>query len=88
MSVLVSGPRRVFVMLALWERVADMCIGCPRALARLEQAVGAASPAPRACWGAPGWRQTVWIRLQRVLCGRLVGLHLFVLEPGADRRSA
>jgi len=88
MSVLASGPRRVFVMLVLWERVADVCLGCPRALARLEQAVGAASPAPRARWGAPGWRQTVWIRLQRVLCGRLVGLHLFVLEPGADRRSA
>jgi hypothetical protein len=85
MSVLVSGPRRVFVMLVLWERLADACPGCPRALARLEQAVGAAAPS-RARWGAPGWRQTVWIRLQRVLCGRLVGLHLFVLEPEAERR--
>ena len=84
MSVLVSGPRRVFVMLVLWERLADVCLGCPRALSRLEQAVGATAPAPPARWGAAGWRQTVWIRLQRVLCGRLIGLHLFVLEPDAE----
>jgi hypothetical protein len=32
----------------------------------------------------PGWRQTVWIRLQRVLSGRLVGLHLVVLEPDVE----
>lgn len=88
MSVLVSGPRRVFVMLVLWERLTDACPGCPRALTRLEQAVGAAPAAPVARWGAPGWRQTVWIRLQRVLCGRLVGFHLFVLEPEVERRRA
>jgi hypothetical protein len=86
MSVLVSGPRRVFVMLVLWERLTDVCLGCPRALARLEQAVGASPPLPHARWGAPGWRETVWIRLQRVLCGRLVGLQLLVLEPDAERR--
>jgi hypothetical protein len=78
MSVVISGPRRVFVMLVLWERLAGASvIGCRRALARLEQAIGAPMPPDR----APGWRQTVWIRLQRVLWGRLVGLHLFVLEP-------
>jgi hypothetical protein len=36
----------------------------------------------------PGWRQTVWIRLQRVLSGRLVGLHLVVLEPDVESRRA
>jgi hypothetical protein len=75
-------------MLVLWERLADVCAGCPRALARLEQAVGTPALPPRARWGAPGWRQTVWIRLQRVLCGRLIGLHLLVLEPDVDRRRA
>jgi hypothetical protein len=84
MSVLVSGPRRVFVMLVLWERLTDACLGCPRALARLEQAVGAC-PDSRARGSAPGWRQTVWIRLQRVLCGRLIGLQLLVLEPDVER---
>lgn len=88
MSVLVSGPRRVFVMLVVWERLTDVCLGCPRALARLEQAVGASPDSPRAPWGAPGWRQTVWIRLQRVLCGRLIGLQLFVLEPDVERGRA
>jgi len=87
MSVLVSGRRRVFVMLVMWERLTDVC-GCPRALARLEQAVGASPESPRALWGAPGWRQTAWIRLHRVLCGRLIGLHLFVLEPDVERGRA
>jgi hypothetical protein len=45
MSLLVSGPRRVFVMLVLWERVTDACPGCPCALARLEQAIDASSSA-------------------------------------------
>ena len=47
---------------------------------------GALPPLPPARWGAPGWRETVWIRLQRVLCGRLVGLQLLGLEPDAERR--
>jgi hypothetical protein len=88
MSVLVSGPRRVFVMLVLWERLTDARLGCPRALARLEQAIDASPSRPRAGRGADGWRQTVWIRLQRVLFGRLTGLPLFVLEPDAERRRA
>jgi hypothetical protein len=29
---------------------------------------------------------TVWIRLQRVRCGRLVGLQRLVLEPDVERR--
>ncbi|MGH7304328.1 MAG: hypothetical protein ACRELZ_13620 [Candidatus Rokuibacteriota bacterium] len=88
MSVLVSGPRRVFVMLVVWERLTDAYLGCPRPLARLQQAVGASVASPRARWSASGWRQTVWIRLQRVLCGRLVGLHLFVLAPDGERPRA
>jgi hypothetical protein len=67
------------------EQLTDMCLGCPRALARREQAVGAVAPSPRARRSAPGRRQAVWIRLQRVVGGRLVGLHLFVLEPEAER---
>jgi hypothetical protein len=82
MSVLVSGPRRVFVLLLLWERLADVGVaGCRRVLTRLEQAIGASPHAPQSGWAGPGWHQTIWIRLQRVLWGRLVGLHLFVLEP-------
>jgi hypothetical protein len=73
-------------MLVLWERMTDVCLGCPRALARLEQAIGVAAASPRAPWGASGWRQTIWIRLQRVLCGRLVGLQLLVLEPDVEGR--
>jgi hypothetical protein len=72
----------------LWERLTDSCLGCSRTLAPLEQAVGASPLAPRVWWGAPGWRQTVWIRLQRVLSGRLVGLHLVVLEPDVESRRA
>jgi hypothetical protein len=82
MSVVVSGPRRVFVMLVLWERMTDACLGCPRALTRLEQAIGASGWSARpGRWSAPGWRQTVLIRIQRVVWGRLVGLHLFTLSP-------
>jgi hypothetical protein len=88
MSLLVSGPRRVFVMLVLWERVADVRLGCPRALTRLEQAIDASATMPRAREVAGGWRRTVWIRLQRVLCGRLVGFQLFVLAPDGGRPRA
>ena len=73
-------------MLVLWERLTDVCLGCPRALARLEQAVGASPHSSRALGGASDGRQTVWVRLQRLLCGRLIGLQLLVPEPDAERR--
>ena len=32
MSLVLCGPRRVYVLLVLWERLADGCGACPRAL--------------------------------------------------------
>ncbi len=81
MSVILSGPRRVYVVLLFWERVADVCSACPRALSRVEQAVGAERSTNGGARCDALWRQVATVRLQRILGRRFIGLRLLVLEP-------
>ncbi|HLC43188.1 MAG TPA: hypothetical protein VJO34_16375 [Methylomirabilota bacterium] len=79
MSLILSGPRRIYIMLLFWERLADPCLGCPHALSRIQRAMGAEEP-PNGAARCESSRLVLTVRLQRILWRRLVGLSLLVLD--------
>lgn len=81
MSVIVSGPRRVYVLLFLCRRVADACASCHRAVSAAEHALGADGQrrGGRDCGSL--CRLVMAVRLHRVLWRRVAGVSLLVLDP-------
>jgi hypothetical protein len=83
MSFILSRPKRIYVLLLFWERLADPCLGCVRALSRIPRAMGNEE------WQKGGarcesiCRLVLTVRLQRILWRRLVGVSLLVLDPQA-----
>ena len=80
MSLILSGPRRIYIMLLFWERLADPCLGCPHALLRIQRAMGAEEPPNGAARCESICRLVLTVRLQRIPWRRLVGLSLLVLD--------
>ena len=80
MSVILSGPRRVYVVLLFWQKLADPCTACARVLSGVERALGA-EPSTT---GIPRC-QSFCLRLHRVLWRHLVGLSLLVLDPQSEK---
>jgi hypothetical protein len=85
MSVVVSGPRRLYVVLLFWQRLTEPCSACPRSVSRAASALGAREAPATAGPCNPVCRVVVRLGLQRVLWRRLIGFSVFVLDP---RRSA
>ena len=81
MSLIVSGPRRVYVIMLLWERVAGACAGRLHALSRGAGAIGA-EPAVTGARRNESVRHLVLsVRLCRVLWKRLIRFRVLVLDP-------
>lgn len=74
MSFIVSGPRRVYVVMLFCQRLRNTCAGCPRALSRAARTIGAGPPC------ADPYHLVLTIRLHRIVWRRLVGLSLLVLD--------
>jgi len=81
-SVVVSGPRRVYVLLLFWQRLVDACATCPRALSSAGRALGAGDSSHVTPDCGPLCRLVLAVRLQRVLWRRLIGVRLLVLDSG------
>jgi hypothetical protein len=81
MSLLLSGPRRVYLLQVFWDRLADPCRSC--SLARAHDALGPGAPelAERRC-PAP-CRVILAFSACRLLWRRIVGLRVLVVEPAA-----
>jgi hypothetical protein len=81
MSLILSGPKRIYVVLLFWERLADPCATCPLSLVRVGQAWGVDQP-PRDHHGCkPLCRVIMGWRIARILWRRLIGVSLLVLDP-------
>jgi len=84
-SVVVSGPRRVYVLLLFWQRLTERCATCPRSLSRMGDVIGvgeargAVPPCDVLC------RLVMRVGLRRVFWRRLIGLTLLILDP--DRKG-
>lgn len=80
MSVVVSGPRRVYVLLLFWQRLTERCATCPRSLSRIGDAIGvseaqgAVPPCDALC------RPVMRVGLRRVFWRRLIGLTFLILD--------
>lgn len=80
MSFIVSGPRRVYVLMLFCQRLRNPCAGCPRALSRAARTIGADPPDGAVPPCADPCHLVLTIRLHRILWRRLVGLSLLVLD--------
>ena len=78
MSILVSGPRRLYAFLIFWERLTDPCVTCPASIARAGRGLGDADPA-QAC--NPVCRLVLRVGVQRLVGRRLIGFKILVLDP-------
>ncbi len=78
MSILVSGPRRLYAFLIFWERLTEPCETCPASIVRAGHGLGSPSPGP-ACH--PACRLVLRAGLQRLVGRRLIGFKLLVLDP-------
>jgi hypothetical protein len=85
MSFILSGPKRTFVMLLFWERLAGSCATCPFSLTRTSQVLGADDTGTDRTGRRPSCRVVLACRVSRVFRRRLVGLSFHVLEPGESR---
>jgi hypothetical protein len=83
MSVIVSGPRRLYIVLLFWQRLTEPCWECPRSLSRAVSALGTTEPSTTAPPCNPVCRLVMRLGLQRVLCRRLIGFSVLVLDPHA-----
>lgn len=81
MSLIVSGPRRVYVIMLLWERVAGACAARPHALSRVAGTIGAEPAITGARRSESVCHLILSVRLCRVLWTRLIGLRVLVLDP-------
>jgi len=81
MSFILSGPRRTFVMLLFWERLAGPCAACPFSLTWTSRALGADNAGTNRTGRRPSCRVVLACRVSRIFWRRLVGLSFHVLEP-------
>lgn len=81
MSLILSGPKRTFVMLLFWERLIGPCATCPFSPARISQALGADDAGTDRTGRRPACRVVLQCRISRIFWRRLVGLSFLVLDP-------
>lgn len=81
MSVVISAPRRLYVILLFWQQVADACSICPRSVARLRHALGGVDGSGPTPTCEPVCRIVMRLGLHRVLRRRLIGFSVLVLDP-------
>lgn len=82
MSLVLSGPRRIYVLMLFCQPVPDACSACPRLLSRVE----ALEPTPRPLrepGGQPPCRSVATFRFQRLFGKRVIGMSFFVLAEAA-----
>lgn len=81
MSVILSGPKRLYVLLLFWQQLADPCAACPWA----PQGRGAEQ---NGC--GPLCRIVMAVRFHRIFWNRLIGLSLLIFElpPSSHGRGA
>jgi hypothetical protein len=80
MSLILLGPKRVYVVLLFWERVADPDCALRRSLSRIDRALGAEGPGYDEDGGTSACRLVLAVRWHRVLRERLIGLSLLVFD--------
>jgi hypothetical protein len=87
MSVILTGPRRIYVVLLFWQRLTEPCFGCPRARFRIDHPAGAGQSATGVGPCGSVCRLVLSIRAQRIFWKRLIGLSLLVLDPNPEGRT-
>ncbi len=83
MSVILSGPKRIYVLLLFWDRLVNPCETCPRSLQRAARAVGVEGQptGQNAC--RPLCRVVKASPLSRTFSRRLFGISLLILDSQA-----
>jgi hypothetical protein len=81
MSFILSGPKRILVMLLFWEPLAGQCATCPFSPTRISQALGADDAGTDRTGRGPFCRVVLACRISRIFRRRLVGLSFLVLDP-------
>jgi hypothetical protein len=81
MSLILLGPKRVYVVLLCCQKLADPCCALRRSLAEIDRAFGAAQPAYGGDGHASGGRLVTTVRYYRIFWERLIGLSLLVIDP-------
>jgi hypothetical protein len=80
MSLILLGPRRVYVVLLFWQRVADPYCALRRSLSHMDRALGAEGRGYDEDGGKSACRLVMALRLYRVFWERLIGLSLLVFD--------
>jgi hypothetical protein len=80
MSLILLGPKRVYVVLLFWERVEDPYGALRRSLSRIDQALGAEGSGYHEDGCTSACRLVLAVRWHRVLWERLIGLSLLVFD--------
>lgn len=83
MSVILSGPRRVYVVLLMWRRVDDAGPVALRALSDTNRAIGSRDRRPDEQHAGTISHAVLTVRLQRIFWRRLIGLSLMVFHSFA-----
>ncbi len=81
MSLILLGPKRVYVVLLFWQRVPDPRGAWRRALAQIERALGSEGAGDDEGGCTSACRLVMAVRWSRVLWERLIGLSRLVLDP-------
>jgi hypothetical protein len=81
MSLILLGPKRVYVVWLFWQRGPDPRGAWRRALAQMDRALGGEGPGSDEGGGPPTCRLVMAVRWSRVLRERLIGLSRLVLDP-------
>jgi hypothetical protein len=81
MSLILSGPKRIYVLLLFWQRLADPCADCPLSLERIGKAMGVEDLREDRNGCDPLCRVVMSWRVARILRRRFIGLSLLVLDP-------
>ena len=81
MSLILLGPKRVYIVLLFWQRMTDPRCALCRSLAQIDRALGGEGPGYGGEECESGGRLVIAVRWYRILWERLIGLSLLVFQP-------
>ena len=77
MSLLLFGPKRIYVLLLFCQRVTDSHCTLDRSLAQIDRALGGEGPGYYEAGCELGCRPVIEVRWYRLLWERLIGLRSY-----------
>jgi hypothetical protein len=80
MSLILLGPKRVYVVVLFWHRVADPDCALQRSLAQIDRALGGALPSADEGAGKSACHLALAVRWCRIVWKYLIGLSLLIWD--------